>query len=316
MAEQTMKNGSARICLITGGTSGIGAATALQLARYGITVVIVGRNIRRCIRQVQSIRRKVPNARVEYLVADLSSQQEVRHLASEFTARYHSLDILINNAGAYFGKREISVDGLEMSFALNHMAYFLLTNLLVDSLKKSTDGRVVVVSSGAHVNGTIDFNDLQTVKNYSAMKAYSQSKLANLLFTYALGRRLKGTRVTVNALDPGFVATNLGSNNNWLRTRLRNLLKRTMLRPAEGARTVVYLATSPEVDGVSGQYFYECRPIRSSDGSYDETIAEKLWTLSEELSRGMPAERTLNDGNNMIIHTTRSKHSLLNESIQ
>jgi len=174
----------------------------------------------------------------------------------------------------------------------------------------------VVVSSGAHVNGTIDFDNSQTEKNYSAMKAYSQSKLANLLFTYALGRRLKGTRVTVNALDPGFVATNLGSNNNWLRTRLRNLLKRTMLRPAEGARTVVYLATSPEVDGVSGQYFYECRPIRSSDGSYDETIAEKLWTLSEELSRGMPAERTLNDGNNMIIHTTRSKHSLLNESIQ
>ena len=239
----------------------------------------------RCIHQVSKIRRRGPGAHVDYFVADLSSQEQVRRLAAEFAARYPRLDILINNAGAYFAKREVSVDGLEMNFALNHMAYFLLTTLLLDRLKESPSGRIVVVSSGAHTNGKIDYDDLQMGQNYSLGRAYAQSKLANVLFTYALARRLEGTRVTVNALHPGLVATNLGSNNNWLRTKMRNLLKREILSPEEGAKTVVYLAVSPEVEGVSGKYFYECKAIPSSKESYIEANQERLWQVSERLTR-------------------------------
>ncbi len=279
-----MNESSARICLITGGTSGIGAAAALEVARTGATVVIVGRKARRCIRQVNKIGRAVPGALVDYFVADLSSQQQVRRLAAEFAARYPRLDILINNAGAYFAKREVSIDGLEMNFAVNHMAYFLLTTLLLDRLKESSSGRIVVISSGAHANGKIDYDDLQMAQNYSLGRAYAQSKFANVLFTYALARRLEGTRVTANALHPGLVATNIGSNNNWLRTKMRNLLKREILSPEEGAKTVVYLAVSPEVEGVSGKYFYECKAIPSSKESYIEANQERLWQVSEKLT--------------------------------
>jgi len=191
---------------------------------------------------------------------------------------------LINNAGAYFAKREVSVDGLEMNFAVNHMAYFLLTNVLLEWLKKSLSGRVVAVSSAAHANGKVDYDDLQMERNYSLGRAYAQSKLANVLFMYALARRLEGTRVTVNALHPGIVATNLGSNNSWLRTKMRNLLKREMLSPQEGAKTVVFLAVSPEAEGVSGKYFYECKAIPSSKESYIEVNQERLWQVSERLT--------------------------------
>ena len=279
-----MFESSAKVCLITGGTSGIGAAAALEIARTGAAVVIVGRKVRKCIQQVNKIKREVPAAHVDYLTADLSSQQQVRRLASEFAVRYSRLDILINNAGAYFGKREVSVDKLEKNFALNHMAYFLLTTLLLDRIKKSNSGRIVVVSSGAHVNGTIHFNDLQMGKNYTLESAYARSKFANVLFMYALARRLEGTRVTVNALHPGIVATNLGSNNSWLRTKMRNLLKREMLSPQEGAKTVVFLAVSPEAEGVSGKYFYECKAIPSSKESYIEVNQERLWQVSEKLT--------------------------------
>jgi len=279
-----MAESSGKVCLITGATSGIGAAAALAAARSGGTVVIVGRKERKCIQQVSKIRRTVPGAHADYLVADLSSQQQVRDLASQFIARYPRLDILINNAGAYFGKRELSVDGLEMNFALNHMAYFLLTNLLLGRLNEAPSGRIVVVSSGAHANGKIDYDDLQTERDYSLGKAYARSKLANVLFTYALARRLGGTRTTVNALHPGLVATNLGSNNNWLRTKLRNLLKRQMLTPEAGAKTIVYLALSEEVKNVSGKYFYECKAIPSSKDSYNEADQERLWQMSERLA--------------------------------
>ncbi len=279
-----MNESSTNVCLITGGTSGIGAAAALEIARTGATVVIVGRTTRRCIHRVNKIKRRVPGAQLDYFVADLSSQMQVRRLAAEFAARYPRLDILINNAGAYFAKRKVSVDGLEMNFALNHMAYFLLTTLLLDRLKESPSGRIVVVSSGAHANGKIEYDDLQMAQNYSLGRAYAQSKFANVLFTYALARRLEGTRITVNALHPGLVATNLGHNNNWLRTKMRNWLKRDILSPEEGAKTVVYLAVSPEVEGVSGKYFYECKAIPSSNESYVETNQEQLWQVSEKLT--------------------------------
>jgi NAD(P)-dependent dehydrogenase (short-subunit alcohol dehydrogenase family) len=287
-----MKNISDKICMVTGSTSGIGAAAARQLAHLGFTVIIVGRNIRKCLRQIEKIKRSDPDARVDFLTADLSSQREVRELAKEFASRYSHLDVLINNAGAIFAKRTISVDELEMTFALNHMSYFLLTSLLIDQLKASISARIVIVSSAAHEQVNINFEDLQLEHSYNRIQAYAQSKLANLLFTYALAQRLEGTRVTANALHPGFVATNLGSNNSWLKTKLRNLLKPGMISPEEGAKTVVYLATSPDVEGMTGKYFYNCREISSSIKSYDLASAEKLWLLSERLI-GLPKNRTM-----------------------
>lgn len=273
-----------RICLVTGATSGIGAAAARQLVRLGYTVIIVGRDAKKCMRQIERIRHSNPDMRMDFLQADLSSQRQVRQLAKEFANRYSHLDVLINNAGSIFAKRAVSVDGLEMTFALNHLGYFLLTNLLLDRLKASTSARIINVSSSAHIQGKINFEDLQSEHSYNRNQAYAQSKLANLLFTYTLARRLEGTHVTVNALHPGIVATNLGSNNNWLKTKLRNILKREMISPEEGAKTIVYLATSPDVEGITGNYFYECKVIRSSEESYNITNAEKLWLLSESLT--------------------------------
>ncbi len=279
-----MKNNSDKICVITGGTSGIGAAAARQLAHLGFSVIIVGRNRKKGLNHIKKIKYSDPDVQVDFLHADLSSQNQIRKIAKEFADRYSRLDLLINNAGAYYAKREISVDGLEMTFALNHMSYFLLTNLLLDQLKASVSGRIIVVSSGAHEGGRINFEDLQSEHNYNRNQVYAQSKLANLLFTYALARRLEGTRVTANALHPGSVATNIGANNNWLKTRLRNLIKPGMISPDEGAKTVVYLATSPDVEGVTGKYFYNCKIINSSEESYDEVCREKLWLLSEKLA--------------------------------
>lgn len=215
-----MLNG--KICLITGATSGIGAATARELARCGGTVVVAGRDPVRCDRQVRHIKRKTANPKVEALVADLSSRAEVRRLASEFSDCHSRLDVLVNNAGAYFMKRQLSADGLEMTFALNHLGSFLLTNLLLEPLSASPSARVVNVSSNAHMHGKVDFDDLQREQHYERLAAYAQSKLANALFTYELARRLRVSHVTANALDPGCVATNFGRNNGWLRVMLRN----------------------------------------------------------------------------------------------
>ena len=275
---------SEKICMVTGGTSGIGAAAVQQLVRLGATVIIAGRSVDKCKRQVERVKHFVPSARIDFLQADLSSQMQVRQLAKDFKDRYSHLDILINNAGAIFANRLVSVDGLEMTFALNHMGYFFLTRLLLNQLKASNSARIVIVSSAAHEQGSIKFEDLQSENSYNGVQAYCQSKLANLLFNYALDRHLKGTRVTVNALHPGIVATNYGSNNNWLRTKLRNLLKPGILSPEEGAKTIVYLAASPDVEGVTGKYFCDCKAIRSSEESYNKENAEKLWMLSEKLA--------------------------------
>ncbi|MGB6650429.1 MAG: SDR family oxidoreductase, partial [Bacteroidota bacterium] len=236
-----------KTCLVTGATSGIGAVTARELARLGAHVVIVGRNANKCERQIKRIRREVKDAQPEFILADLSSQEQIRRLTREFGSRYDCLDILVNNAGAYFGKRETTADGLEMTLALNHICPFALTRLLLDKLKSSRSARVVNVSSSAHEHARVNFEDLQSEVEYDRLRAYSQSKLANLLFTYELARRLKGTNVTVNALHPGSVATNLGSDSNWLRAKVRNVIKRQMLSPEEGAKTAIYLASSPDV---------------------------------------------------------------------
>jgi NAD(P)-dependent dehydrogenase (short-subunit alcohol dehydrogenase family) len=279
-----------KICLVTGATSGIGLATARELVMRGATVVLVGRNPKKCKAEVEKLRRACGEGRADFILADLSCQGDVRNAAREFKERYERLDVLVNNAGAYFVGRSLSVDGLEMTFALNHLAYFLLTHLLLELLKASKTARIVTVASSAHQNGKIDFDDLQGEKHYDWLEAYAQSKLANLLFTYALDRRLRGSNVTANALHPGAVSTGLGSNNSWLKAKLRNLLKPGYISPEKGARTSVYLASAPEVQGVSGRYFFECRELRSSECSYSQSDSERLWLLSEIMTGIRPAQ--------------------------
>jgi NAD(P)-dependent dehydrogenase (short-subunit alcohol dehydrogenase family) len=276
-----MKN---KICLVTGATSGIGGATALELARLGATVICAGRNRTKCARSVERIRHSTGNSSVDFLVADLSSQAEIHHLAEEIRGRYERLDVLVNNAGGYFRFRQLTVDGLETTFALNHLAYFLLTLLLLERLQASSSSRIVIISSTDHESARIEFDDLMGERRYDRRVAYAQSKLSNILFTYELARRLRGSAPSVNALCPGAVRTNLGANNGWLRKKVANLLDTKRVSPEEGARTPIYLATSPEVSGVSGRFFRAQKEVRSSDVSYDRRTAERLWEVSEQLT--------------------------------
>lgn len=287
---------SEMVCLITGATSGIGRATARALARSGMTLVLAGRDEARTRTVVEAIGRASPDARVEYLLADLSEQAQVRRLADEFKARHARLDVLVNNAGALFWRRRVTVDGQEMTFALNHLAPFLLTNLLLDTLRSSAPARVVTVASAAHQGARIPFDDLrQGHGRYRPFGVYSETKLANLLFTYELARRLDGTGVTANAAHPGFVASNFAYGHNpWLRAGM--LLTRPFsVSPEKGARTSVYLASSPDVAGVTGQYFAKCRPIRSSAASYDREAARRLWDVSAEIV-GLRGHASTNSG--------------------
>jgi NAD(P)-dependent dehydrogenase (short-subunit alcohol dehydrogenase family) len=272
-----------KVCLVTGGTSGIGKAAALGLARLGATVCIVGRDRERCVVAVDEIKQQSGNKDVELLLADLSSQRSIRKLAGDFKRKHRRLHVLVNNAGGVFPYTR-TVDGIEQTFAVNHLAYFMLTNLLLDTLKRSAPARIVNVSSEAERGGKINFDDLQGQKKYRSFRAYSQSKLANILFTYELARRLGSTSVTVNALHPGVVATRFGRDLGPVRW-LYKLGGRAMRTPEQGAETVIYLASSPEVEGVTGQYFQDCKPIKSAPVSYDETIAQRLWQVSAEMTR-------------------------------
>jgi NAD(P)-dependent dehydrogenase (short-subunit alcohol dehydrogenase family) len=234
------------------------------------------------------IKEKSPNASVDLMLADLSSQEEVRWLADQFKATYQRLDVLINNAGVIRSKRITTEDGIETTFAVNHLAYFLLTKLLLDVLKAGAPSRIVNVASGEQRNGTIDFDDLQGEKGYKAAKAYSQSKLATVLFTYELARRLEGTGVSANCLHPGVVGTNLGSGVSGAFGFMVRALTPLMKSPEKGAETSIYLASSPEVEGLSGRYFVKKAEARSSDVSYDERLARRLWEVSAELTK-LPA---------------------------
>jgi retinol dehydrogenase-12 len=273
-----------KICLVTGATSGIGLVTAQALAQQGATVVLVGRNPERAAAAVSSIQQETGNPHVACLMADLSVQDQVRQLAREFQRRYARLDLLLNNAGAFFSRRSLSVDGIEMTLALNHLAYFLLTHLLLDTLKATPTARIVNVASDAHRNAQFDFANPQGGQNYRGWRAYSQSKLANLLFTYELARRLADTDTTANAVHPGFVATRFGHNNRGLVGLFVWLAQCTALSPEQGAETLIYLATSPAAARVTGMYFVKKQPVRSSAASYDATAAERLWQLSAELT--------------------------------
>jgi len=272
-----------RTCLVTGANSGIGKAAALDLARMGATVVLLCRDQARGEATQAEVASLAAGMPPQLVLADLGSQQAIRAVAGEIHERLPKLDVLVNNAGSFFSKRSTTEDGLESTFAVNHLGSFLLTNLLLDLLRASAPARVVNVSSASHLRAHIDFEDLQTEGRYSGWQAYGRSKLANVLFTYALARRLDGTRVTVNAVHPGVVTTNFGSASGFVRFGMR-AAGRFFLTPEEGADTVVYLASAPEVEGVTGEYFVKRQPVRSSPESRNQEVQERLWAVSEALT--------------------------------
>jgi retinol dehydrogenase-14 len=272
-----------RTVLVTGGTGGIGRATALGLATMGARVAITGRRPERADDAARAIR-AAGGGTVDVLVADMSSQSEVRRLAEEILQSLPRIDVLVNNVGGYWNTRHVTADGLERTFALNHLASFLLTNLLLDRLTRSSPARVVTVSSHAHVRGRIQFADLQGEISYSGARAYDQSKLANVMFTYELSRRLRGSGVTATVLHPGVVRTAFGAEDpGSIQRLLVPLAKRFMNSPAQGAVTSIYLASAAELRDVSGQYFANRRPKRSSKRSYDQATAARLWQVSADL---------------------------------
>lgn len=277
-----------KVCLVTGATSGIGLVAARELAGLGAQVVLVGRNRARSEAAAPQIRAATGNDNVDFLLADLSSQEQIRDLARQFQQRFPRLDVLINNAGGIWLTRTLTPNGLEMTFAVNHLAYFLLTQLLLDMLKASARARIVNVASGAHKNAVLDFDDLMNERHYNGWQAYCRSKLANLLFTYELARRLGGTNVTANAMHPGWVATGFAANNGWRGQVWRLVSNCFAISSEKGARTIVYLASSPEVTNVTGRYFVRERAVPSSPASYDEAAAKRLWEVSLELTHLAP----------------------------
>jgi NAD(P)-dependent dehydrogenase (short-subunit alcohol dehydrogenase family) len=269
-----------RTVLVTGGTGGIGKATALGLAGLGAHVAITGRDPVRTDDAAQEIR-AVGGGQVDAFVADLSCQSEVRALAGEVLGRLPRIHALVNNVGGYWNTRHLTPDGLERTFAVNHLASFLLTTLLLDRLTASAPSRVVAVASNAHKLGRIDFDDLLGERSYSGARAYNQSKLANILFSYELARRLAGTGVTANALHPGLVRTGFGADDPSITQRmLVPLLRPFMKSAARGAATSIHVASAPELAQVSGRYFVSRTPTRSSPRSYDQAVAARLWQIS------------------------------------
>jgi retinol dehydrogenase 14 len=272
-----------RTVLVTGGSGGIGRATALGLARMGARLAITGRDRGRTEAAARDIR-AAGGGQVDVFVADLSAQSEVRRLADEVLQRLSRIDVLVNNAGGYWNTRRVTADGLEHTFAVNHLAPFLLTHLLLDRLTESAPARVVTVSSNAQAQGRIDFDDLQGMRSYSGARAYSQSKLANVLFSYELARRLHGTFVTANALHPGVVSTSFGAEDPATVQRVFiPFLRRFMKTPAQGAATSIHLASAPALEQVSGRFFADSKPKTSSKPSYDEATAARLWQISADL---------------------------------
>lgn len=280
-AERTL---GGRTCLLTGATAGIGKETARGLARLGARLVLVARDPQRGAATAEWVKHESGNPDVSVLIADLSSQAAIRRLAAEFLEQHDRLHVLINNAGAIYTKREVTADGIERTLATNHLAYFLLTNLLVPALQAGAPSRVVNVASDSHRRGRIDFGDLQFERGYSGYRAYARSKLCNVLFTYELSRRLEGGGVTANCLHPGVIATGWGRNDAGLLGVLVRLGAPLLGRPERGARTSIFLAADAGVAGVSGRYFERCRERPSSRASRDRETARRLWEESARLT--------------------------------
>lgn len=290
--EQAM---AGKICMVTGANSGIGYETALGLAGMGADVVMVCRDETRGRASQESLKTSSGNASISLMLADLSSQEQVRRLAKDFMDKYGRLNVLVNNAGNVFGKRELTVDGIERTLAVNVLAYFMLANLLVPALKKGAPSRIVNVASRAADMGHMDFNDLQSEKNYSQSRAYSQSKLADIMISYELARRLKGGKITSNCLHPGLVSSNFGSSASGAYRALIRAGKFLMITPEQGAKTSIYLASSPEVEGVTGKYFIKSREAVSAKESYDAAAAARLWDECARLTKmdkeALPAQK-------------------------
>jgi retinol dehydrogenase 14 len=283
MAEVALMAGMS--VLVTGGTGGIGNATATGLAALGARVGITGRDQARTEAAAAGIRAAAGCPVVDTFAADLSVQAGVRRLAAQVLDTYPRLDVLVNNAGGFWAHRHVTADGLEHTFALNHLAPFLLTSLLLDRLTASAPARIVTVSSGAHARARIDFDDLQGEQAYSGQRAYSQSKLANVMFTYELARRLDGTGVTATVLHPGVVRTSFGAEDQAAYLAAMIGVARVFMKtPAQGASTPVYLASSPQVEGITGRYFVNRKPRTSSKASYDTAAAARLWQISADLT--------------------------------
>ena len=284
MREKLKEHMNGKICLVTGGTNGIGKATAQALARMGATVVIVGRNPAKCAAVVSEIKRLSGNDAVEALIADLSIMAEVRQAADQFKAKYQKLHVLVNNAGGAFGKRQVTSEGFEKTFALNHLNYFLLTRLLLDTLKASAPARIINVSSDSHKGAHLDFDDLQSEKGSFVFNAYGRSKLAVVVFSYELARRLSGTGVTSNVLHPGLVRTGFANNMGAVPSAVIGFFMRFVgLTPEQGAQTSVYLATSPDVENVTGKYWEKSKAVPSGRATYDEATWTRLWEVSDKM---------------------------------
>ncbi|HZB91637.1 MAG TPA: SDR family oxidoreductase [Stellaceae bacterium] len=283
-----MSDGAAmkgKVCVITGATSGIGLVAAQRLAAQGARLILIGRDKARGERALARIRQLVPGAELGVRYADLSLLAEMKRLAAEIAAAEPRLDVLINNAGAMFTRRSVTADGLERTFALNHMAYFVLSNGLRASLAAAAPARIVNVASAAHRRNVLDFGDLQSARNYDGFRTYGRSKLANILFTRELARRVEGAGVTANCLHPGFVATRFGDNNTGLfRLGLGFAKSFFALTPEQGAETMVYLAAAPEIAAASGEYFDKCRVATPSAAAQDDAAARRLWEESEKLA--------------------------------
>jgi NAD(P)-dependent dehydrogenase (short-subunit alcohol dehydrogenase family) len=271
--------------LVTGATNGIGFINARELAKMDATVLMVARDEQKGRAKLEEIRQAVPHAKLELMLADLSSMASIRQLATNVSSKYSSLDVLVNNAGAFYSDRRVSKDGLEMTFALNHIGYFLLTNLLLETLKRTKNSRIVSVSSGAHLSGKINFDDLQLEQKFSGWNAYCSSKLMNVLFTKELSRRLEGTGVTANCLHPGFVNTGFAGDSKDLIGRALNFVKTfAAITPEKGAETMIYLSSSEEVANVTGQYFEKKKIAKVNPIAEDSSVAKKLWDISEKLT--------------------------------
>jgi len=270
--------------LVTGGTSGIGRATALGLAQQGARLLLVGRSPERGEETLATLRAAAPEVEAELLLADLACLKEIRSLADRILERAPRLHVLVNNAGVVVMRRKTTPDGFETMFGVNHLASFLLTGLLLPRLRESAPARIVNVASEAHRMGALDLSDLQSERRFGGMKSYGRSKSANIHFTYELARRLQGSGVTANCLHPGAIASRLGRGNGALLDGVQRFAGFFMKSPAQGARTSIYLASSPEVEGISGRYFVKCHERRSADPTYDREAATHLWRASEEMT--------------------------------
>jgi retinol dehydrogenase-12 len=275
---------SGKTVVVTGGTSGIGEVAAQRLAAMGARIVLVARDPGRTDATLKRLNAAGPGLDHRAHIADLSSLSGTRRVGEAIAAEEPRIDVLINNAGAVFNQRRLSPDGLELTFALNHMAYFVFTEALLTTLKASAPARIVNTSSGAHRRAQLDFADLQSERGYSGFTVYSKSKLANILFTRELARRLQGAGVTANCLHPGFVATRFGDGSGGVLAALMPLAKLGAISPQKGAETIVYLASSPQVEGVTGKYFYQCAEQAPSAAAQDDAAAARLWQESERIA--------------------------------